>query len=61
MFVATGTGQLNGTPATIELSFTDGGTDTGLPDTATLLIKDENGQVALTVSAPLTSGDQMMQ
>jgi hypothetical protein len=66
-FIATGVGTLKGVPgATIELVFTDAGEPGGIkpknptPDTATMMIRDEKGNVVLVVSGPLDQGNHQM-
>ena len=57
-YIATGTGRYNGVAgATISFTFTDAG-EPGTSDTATLLIKDVNGNVVLNVSGTLRGNHQ---
>lgn len=56
-YIATGTGKYNGElGATIELRFTDDG-EPGVDDTATMTIRDADGNVVLTVSNKLDHGN----
>jgi hypothetical protein len=57
-YIGTGIGKLNGVfGATVNLTFTDAG-EPGTDDTATIVIKDVNNQVVLTVSGNLDKGNQ---
>jgi hypothetical protein len=57
-YVGAGTGRLDGVPgATAAFTFTDAG-EPGKNDVATIVIKDSGGNVVLTVSGTLESGNQ---
>lgn len=56
-FIGMGVGKLNNRPgATVNFTFTDAG-EPGVPDTASILIMDADGNVVLNISGPLTFGN----
>lgn len=56
-FVGTGTGRLNGVDgATIGFKFTDAG-EPGTSDTASIIVKDKNGNTVMTASGFLVGGN----